>query len=134
MKEKISKILLSVVASVMMIGLLSSNLAVCNLNSPLVITAQAAAKQIHFKSTKITVTTGETYTLKLLNKDGKTISPKSIKWSSSSKKIATINSKGVVNAVKSGTVTITAKYKSKKYTCKITIKNAPHKVKPYRCI
>lgn len=46
---------------------------------------------------------------------------KSIKWSSSDKKIASVSSKGKVTAKKRGTATITAKVSGKKYTCKVTV-------------
>ncbi len=45
-----------------------------------------------------------------------------VKWLTSNKKVATVSSKGVVKAVKAGTVKITAKVGKKKYTCKITVK------------
>ncbi len=45
-----------------------------------------------------------------------------ITWSSSNKKIATVSSKGKVKGVKKGTATITAKVGSKKYNCKVTVK------------
>ena len=48
-----------------------------------------------------------------------------IKWKSSNNKIATVNSYGGISPKKTGTVTITAIYKNKKYNCKVTIINAP---------
>lgn len=58
---------------------------------------------------------GSTYTLKLLNANG------SIKWSSSNKKIAKVNSKGKITAKKKGTVKIKAVYKKKTYTCTVKV-------------
>lgn len=46
---------------------------------------------------------------------------KGVSWKSSNKKIATVSKKGVVKGKKGGTTTITAKYKKKKYKCKITV-------------
>lgn len=66
---------------------------------------------------KASVNKGKTITLSIKNTKQK------VKWSSSNKKIATVNSKGVVKGIKKGTVTITAKVGNKKYTCKITVKN-----------
>ncbi len=48
---------------------------------------------------------------------------KKLKWSSSNKKVATVNKKGKVTAKKKGKATITVKYSKKlKATCKITVK------------
>lgn len=46
---------------------------------------------------------------------------KSISWSSSDKKVASVSSKGNVTAKAKGTATITAKVGKKKYTCKVTV-------------
>lgn len=47
---------------------------------------------------------------------------KKVKWSSSNKKIAKVNSKGKVTAKKAGKCTITAKVGTKKLKCKVTVK------------
>ena len=65
--------------------------------------------------TKITVTKGKTYTLKMNGTKQK------VTWSSSSKKIAIVNSKGKITAVKKGTTTIKAKVGGKTYSCKVVV-------------
>ncbi len=47
---------------------------------------------------------------------------KTVKWSSSNKKVAAVSSKGIVTAKKKGTATITAKVGSKSYKCTVTVK------------
>ena len=53
-----------------------------------------------------------------------------IKWSSSNKKVATVNKRGLVKGISCGTATIKAKYNKKTYKCKVTVKskNTKHKV------
>lgn len=70
------------------------------------------------------MTTGTSGHIKLLSKIGKAISDKKISWRSSNKKVAAVTAGGTVKAVKSGTATITAKYKGKTYRCRVTVKNA----------
>ena len=80
----------------------------------LVIPAYAKAKpKISKKS--VTITVGKT--LKLSVKKAK-----KVKWSSSNKKIATVNKKGLVTAKSAGNAIITAKVGKKKLKCKITVK------------
>lgn len=52
-----------------------------------------------------------------------------VTWSTSAKKIATVSKKGVVNAKKAGTATITAKAGGKKAVCKVTVKKVAKEVK-----
>lgn len=70
-------------------------------------------------NTKLKLGIDETYNLILENNHSK------IKWSSSNKKIASVNSKGVVLAKKTGSATITARAGNKKYQCKITVVKKP---------
>ena len=58
---------------------------------------------------------GQSQTIKLTGTNAK-----KVRWSTSNKKIAKV-SKGRIRAKKPGTVTITAKYKKKKYKCKVTV-------------
>ena len=55
--------------------------------------------------------------------DDKIISNVYIKWNSSNKSVASVNSSGNVTANKTGETTISAEYKNKKYTCKLKVDN-----------
>lgn len=89
-------------------------LAMLILTMSLPLTAEAAVK-ISKKSVVLTKT--QSTTLKING------TKKKVAWSSNKKSVATVSSKGVVTAKKKGTATITAKVGSKKYTCKITVRN-----------
>lgn len=73
------------------------------------------AAKIKINKTKYTMNKGEKYTLKISG------TKKKVSWSTSNKKIATINLKGKVTAKKKGKVVITARVSGKKYKCKITV-------------
>lgn len=99
---------------------------------------EAASKETVAKPTKITLnyktynlSPGENVTLKVKNvKPGD--ASKSVVWSSSNKKIATVSSKGKVKAKKTGNVTITATSKGNKKVvakCKIRVYKATKKLK-----
>lgn len=86
--------------------------------------AKVSTKKVAISPKTLVLYKGHTKTLKA------SVSPsnatyKTVTWSSSNTKVATVNSKGKVTAKKAGTVTITAKVKSTsvKSTCKITVKN-----------
>lgn len=74
-----------------------------------------AAPKINKK--EVTLYVGQTTSLKISDTKSKA------KWKSSKTSVATVNSKGKVTAKKSGSATITAAAGSKKYTCKVTVKN-----------
>ena len=95
--------------------LMTSQVVFTNLNTASVV---QAASNIKISKKKKTLRVGDKYTLKI------TGTSKKVKWKSSNKKVATVNSKGKVKAKKKGTATITAKVGGKKYKCKITVKKA----------
>lgn len=78
--------------------------------------SQVQAAKVRLNMTKKVLTVGKTVTLKVKG------TKKKVKWSSSNKKVASVNSKGKVKAKKAGKATITAKVGKKKYKCKITVK------------
>ena len=88
------------------------------------VTVKQPVTSVKLNKTSATLKKGESLTLKA------TVSPssannKTVTWTSSNKKVATVSSKGVVKAVGNGTATITVKTKDgsgKKTTCKITVK------------
>ena len=100
------------------------------------ITVKQHVTKISLSKTSLSLKTGSASTLKA------TVSPsnassKKVTWSSSDKKVATVNSKGKVTAVKAGTATITCKAadgSGKKATCKVTVTPAvvPAGAKEYK--
>lgn len=78
----------------------------------------ASAAKIKLNKTKLKLTVGSTYKLKINQKKVK------VKWTSSKKKIASVNSQGKVKAKKVGTTIISAKVKGKKYKCRVTVQKA----------
>lgn len=78
-------------------------------------TVQAKAATIKLNTKEKTLVIGETYKLKVRN------TAKTVKWSSTNPKVASVSKKGLVTAKKAGTTTITAKVGKKKLTCKVTV-------------
>lgn len=70
-------------------------------------------KKVKLNKSRLNLTVGQTYTLKLSN-------AKSVKWQTSDKAIASVT-KGKVKALKAGIAKITATYKKKKYVCRVTV-------------
>ncbi len=73
-----------------------------------VVNVEQTISKIKLEAEKLSVKIGATRTVKA-TVGPKTATDKKIKWSSSNKKIATVNSKGVVKGIAKGKVTITAK-------------------------
>jgi hypothetical protein len=76
------------------------------------------AAELKLNTTSIAVRVGQTYQLKI------TGSSETPVWTSSNKKIVTVDSNGKIKGVKKGTVTVTASLSGKKYTAKIAIVDA----------
>ena len=81
------------------------------------------AANIEISKTKKTLYAGATCNLKIKGTN------KKIKWSTSNKKVATVNSSGKVTAKRKGTVEITAKVGRRKLKCAIKVKNLPKESK-----
>lgn len=96
-------------------ALLSLSLLTAGIMIP---SSHASAAKIKLNKTKLKLTVGSTYKLKINQKKIK------VKWASSKKKVASVNSKGKVKAKKVGTTVISAKVNGKKYKCKVTVQKA----------
>ena len=90
--------------------------------TPARLEAAVLAKKVTLNHTEYTLKKSGKVTLKA-TVTPKNAKSKSITWSSSNKKVATVSDKGKVTAKKNGTTTITAKVKGTKIkaTCKITV-------------
>ena len=77
---------------------------------------QQAEAAVRISKTSVSVNVNRTVMLKVTGTKAK------VTWTSSNKKIATVNSKGVVKGVKKGTATIKAKVSNKTLKCKVTVK------------
>ena len=73
-------------------------------------------KAIGLTHKSLTLSPGKSKTIRL-----KGVSAKRVRWSTSNKKVATV-SKGKIKARKAGKATITAKYKTKKYKCRVIVR------------
>ncbi|MDO4556359.1 MAG: cyclophilin-like fold protein [Lachnospiraceae bacterium] len=77
-----------------------------------------AAGKISLSQTKLTLTEGSQKKLTLKNKKKN----QTVTWSSTKKKVASVDKSGKVTAKKAGTAVIKAKIKGDTYSCKITVK------------
>lgn len=81
--------------------------------------AQAADdRKISISVSKVTMYVGDYYLIELNN----VLTEEKVTWKSSDKKIATVNSGGMITAVKAGKTTITGTCNGKKYKCTVTVK------------
>ena len=91
------------------------------------VTVKTAADKVKLSKTTLTVGVGEKYTLKSSVTTNHASYART--YTSSNKKIVTVDSNGKITAKKTGTATITVKtFNGKKATCKVTVKKAPSKV------
>ncbi len=92
--------------------------------------AVSAPKKITVKPTKVTLTVGQSKTIKV-SKVTPAKASKAVTFKSSNSKVATVSKKGVVKAKKAGkaTITVTSK-KNKKVKAKVAVTVKAKKVKP----
>lgn len=89
------------------------------------VTEDLSLKSISLNLNSATLYVGKTLSLKVAYNPSNTTSDKTISWSTSNNKIATVSSSGTVKAIGTGNVTITAKTKDgKTATCHINVKNS----------
>lgn len=90
---------------------------------------EVKVKSINLKPNKVTIKSGSTTQIAATIKPDNATN-RTLVWTSSNPSVATVNSKGVVKALKSGTVTITAKTKDGKIiaTSTITVEVAPKQI------
>ena len=103
-----------------MVSLLLMFVMVCSLLTPIGEAQAATKKKVAINKTTWTMIKGDTYQLKVSN-----VKSSKVKWSTSNKKIVTVDKKGKVTAKKKGTATVTAKVGKKSYKCKVTVINKP---------
>lgn len=110
MKQKISKrVEVMLLASAITLSSLGAALFPEN-----AVVTQAATVKISAR--KLSLTVGQSKLLKITGTKEK------VKWSTNKKSVATVSSKGKVQAKKAGTAKITAKVAKKKYICTVTVK------------
>ncbi len=75
----------------------------------------AVAAQVKLNKTKITVSVGETYKLKLSG------AQKEPRWKSGNKNIVTVSKKGLIKGVKPGDATVRTRVGKKVYKCRVSV-------------
>lgn len=83
----------------------------------------AGATSFNISNTSYTLVKGKTLQLKVNG-----VKSKKIKWKSSKKSVATVSKTGLVKAVKSGTATISGKYKGITFKTKIVVEDKKQQV------
>jgi len=83
---------------------------------------KVAVESVSLSESELSLTEGETESLSATLKP-ENATDKSVEWSSSDDKIATVDQSGKVSAIKAGsaTITVTTKDGAKKSTCKVTV-------------
>ena len=119
MKEKLIKGVYAIFTIILVVA------TICLYTAINVENAEAASK-IHLKETTVNfvlknVSEQKTFSQTLYTASDKKISNSKIVWSSNNKKVATVSKFGKITPKSGGTATITAKYKGKKYSCKVSV-------------
>lgn len=84
-------------------------------NSSAVYAKSNASKTVYITAKELSLTKGQSAALSVKN------NRKTVKWVSSNKKVASVNGKGKIKALKKGTAVVTAAVGKKKYKCSVTV-------------
>lgn len=96
------------------IGLLLTMLIALSMVAFAPVKAEAAGK-VGLNKTKVLLEIGQSYQLMVKN------TTSTVKWSTSDKKVVTVNKNGVLTPKAVGSTKVTAKVNGHKYTCKVTV-------------
>lgn len=114
-------------AGITAITLISSTPNYQNNESVCLIKVTQAAEGVELNKTAINVGVGQTYTLTSTVTPSN--APQEVTWSTSDEGIAEVDENGVITALKTGTVMITAETENgKTATCKVNVKKAPESI------
>lgn len=81
-------------------------------------------KTTHISRTRVTLSAGDTKTISLHTAREAKVNNADIKWSSSDRSVAKVNSKGKITAVSGGKASIKARYKNRTFKCTVTVKGS----------
>ena len=84
-------------------------------NSSTVYAKSNTSKTVSISAKELSLTKGQSAALSVKN------NRKKVKWASSDKKVASVNGKGKIKALKRGTAVVTAAVGKKKYKCSVTV-------------
>jgi flavodoxin len=84
-------------------------------NSSTVYAKSNTSKTVSISAKELSLTKGQSAALSVKNNG------KKVKWVSSNKKVAAVNGKGKIKALKKGTAVVTAAVGKKKYKCSVTV-------------
>ena len=128
MRSKMKKAIILILSLIIVMAFAVPAAAATNnvsANSKSVTLAASTVKRpitsVKLSKTKLTLEVGKKASLKVTFAPANTTDSKTVKWTSSNTKVATV-SKGTITAKKAGTAKITAKMGNKTATCTVTVK------------
>lgn len=91
-------------------------------NSSMVYAKSNTSKTVSISAKELSLTKGQSAALSVKN------NRKKVKWASSDKKVASVNGKGKIKALKKGMAIVTATVGKKKYKCSVTVSDKKENV------
>jgi len=122
-RSKLAKVIIILTLLTMLISQSSiwETVGLSGISGSITASAKVSAKKITLDKKTLSMTVGESQTLKTTITPSNT-SDKKIQWYSSNKKVAVVSSRGKVTAVDAGRAIITAKTNGRKSACRVIVK------------